>query len=128
MNAERVSISKPTILVVEDEALIREIAAISLSELGYPVIEAGNAQEALELLGEIEVLAILTDVQMPGMSGVELARRVSQKFPEAGILVTSGRAPPKASEMPRGAKYLAKPWDSEELVAAMRRVLPKTVQ
>ena len=129
MNAERVSIARPTILVVEDEALIREIAAITLSELGYPVIEAASAQEALKLLDDVEILGgMLTDVQMPGMSGVELAQRVSRQFPGAGILVTSGRAAPTPSEMPQGARYIAKPWDSEQLIAAMRRVLPKTLQ
>lgn len=125
MNAKRVT--GPAILVVEDEVLVRELASAALSELGYPVLEAGSAGEALEILQDVDSLqGLLTDIQMPGkLNGVDLAQRVREQFPEAGILVTSGRAAPKAGEMPSKAKYLPKPWDSEDLLSAMRKVLPR---
>lgn len=126
MNAMRVT--EPAILVVEDEALVRELASATLSELGYPVLEAGSAKEALEILAGVDSLrGMLTDIQMPGLlDGLDLAKLVREQFPDAGILVTSGRAMPGKNEIPNRARYISKPWDSDDLIGAMRNLLPKS--
>ena len=91
-----VSMQNPNtvILVVEDEVLIRMDVVDQLGALGYRLIEAANGQEALDALSDGGVINILfTDVHMPGdLDGVMLAREVSQRRPEIGIIVTSGRA------------------------------------
>jgi two-component system, response regulator PdtaR len=84
-----------TILVVEDEALVRMAIADGLRAAGYRVIEAGNAHEALTLLENAgEVWCVLTDVRMPGsIDGVALAKLVRTKYPKVKILLTSGHLP-----------------------------------
>ena len=83
-----------SVLVVEDEQLIRMDTASSLEAVGFIVYEAGNAAEAircLELHNEIRL--IFTDVQMPGsMDGIALAHYVRDRWPPVKIIVTSGYA------------------------------------
>jgi CheY-like chemotaxis protein len=83
----------PTVLVVEDEVLIRMMIADELRNAGYSVIEAANAHEAAEVLssGKAEVALVLSDVRMPGsMDGVSLARFIRATNPSVKILLTSG--------------------------------------
>jgi len=84
--------SSPTILVVEDEAMVRMLLAESLREAGYRVIEAGNAAEAITTLSEdASVDVVFSDVRMPGeLDGFGLARWVKRHIPGMRILLTSG--------------------------------------
>jgi hypothetical protein len=81
-----------TILLVEDEAGVRQITARILREHGYVVVEATEPAEALELCrsGAVAADVLLTDVVMPGMSGRELAERVGQQFPDLPVVYMSG--------------------------------------
>jgi CheY-like chemotaxis protein len=81
-----------TILVVEDEVLVRMAIADNLRNAGYTVIESSNAHEALELLRNgVDVRLILSDVRMPGtMDGLALAQTVRSEFPVIKIVLTSG--------------------------------------
>ena len=92
----------PTVLVVEDETLIRMLAADSLADSGYKVLEAADATEALRILEEHDEVAVLfTDVNMPGsIDGFEFARLVRQGWPDVGILVISGKVAPKPGDLP----------------------------
>lgn len=83
---------RPTILVVEDEILIRFFVAEELRAQGNLVLEAANAEEALALLhSRLEIDLLLTDVRMPGpLDGAALARRVRQEHPRVKIVVVSG--------------------------------------
>lgn len=83
---------RPTILVVEDEILIRFFVAEELRAQGNLVLEAANAEEALALLrSRLEVDLLLTDVRMPGtLDGAALARQVRQHYPRVKIVVVSG--------------------------------------
>src|ERR1043166_7949738 len=90
-----------TVLVVEDEVLIRLMIAEYLREFGYRVLEARNGEEAKNILGnEDEVGVVFSDVRMPGsIDGLALARWISRNKPEIGILLTSAYvAPAEAAE------------------------------
>jgi CheY-like chemotaxis protein len=82
------------ILVVEDEMLVRMFALDLLQDEGFHVIEARDGVEALAML-EVrdDVAALLTDVAMPNMDGIALAKIVSERWPHIGIVITSGAIP-----------------------------------
>jgi CheY-like chemotaxis protein len=80
------------VLIVEDEFLVRMIAADSLSESGFTVLEAQDAEAVLDLLERNQVAVLFTDVNMPGpINGLELVEIVSTRRPEVKVVVTSGR-------------------------------------
>jgi CheY-like chemotaxis protein len=115
------------VLLVEDEALVRMIAADVLREEGgFKVVEAANADEALTVLeATADVRALVTDVEMPGsLDGFTLARVVKQAWSHVGIVVTSGRMAPGPKDLPSGALFIPKPCTPTALVAAVRTVLP----
>ncbi|MGJ7038902.1 MULTISPECIES: response regulator transcription factor [Shinella] len=83
------------VLVVEDEFLIRLTVIDALEEAGFEVIVAATADDALQIIEDHTIHLLFTDIQMPGrLSGVDLAKVVAERFPEAGILVASGRMRP----------------------------------
>lgn len=108
-----------TVLLVEDEPLIRLFVAELLEDSGFKVVEAANATEALVLLeAGLEINVLLTDVDMPnGCNGFELAHRVHESWPEAEILIMSGRRWPAQGDLPQGAAFLAKPCPNEAIVS-----------
>lgn len=110
------------VLLVEDEPLVRLVAADTLSEANFRVIEASNAEEALTVLrAGIAVDVLLADVEMPpGANGYELARIVAHQWPTVAILITSGREWPQEGDLPLGAAFLPKPCPGETLVSYVR--------
>jgi CheY-like chemotaxis protein len=119
--------NKPAIiLLVEDEALVRMLASeILTEEAGYRVIEAVNADEALTLLeARHDVRLIFTDVDMPGsLNGFTLARLMDMRWPEIGIIVTSGHTSPGVGDLPKGARFLPKPYRPSDLINLVQEVL-----
>ena len=113
----------PTVLVVEDETLIRMLAADSLADSGYKVLEAADATEALRILEEHDEVAVLfTDVNMPGpMDGLALAGLMHDRRPDLGLIVTSGRGTPDLGRLPLSSIYLAKPYGPRQLAAAVEK-------
>ena len=107
-----------TILVVEDEHLIRMGATAALIARGFVVLEAANADEAITLLDVgTDVSTVFTDIQMPGsMDGVKLAESVRKQWPEMTIVITSGNLRSGEIELPAGAHFLAKPCTIDDLV------------
>jgi signal transduction histidine kinase len=108
-------------LVVDDEDLVRASTADMLAELGYDVIEASCAEDALTLLdGPAAVDVLVTDHMMPGMTGVELARAVRASRPCTNVLIISGYAEVEglAPELPR----LAKPFRQNDLAESLARL------
>ncbi|GLS22122.1 hypothetical protein GCM10007874_51390 [Labrys miyagiensis] len=107
---------RPSILVVEDEALIRAILSDELRTAGLTVVEATSADEALSYLktaGMVDL--IFTDIQMPGsMNGLELARRLRAQNPSLPIIITSGNTGPKGAE--GIGQFMPKPYDMEQAV------------
>jgi len=116
-------ISPATVLVVEDEMLIRMLAADSLEDSGYRVLEAGDAAEALQILEEHDEVSVLfTDVNMPGpMDGIALAGLMHDRRPELGLIITSGRGTPDMARLPLSSVYLAKPYRPQQLAAAVEK-------
>src|SRR5271165_1918539 len=108
------------ILVVEDEPLVRLTVAEELREAGMRVIEASDADEAMELLlGGASVDLVFADVVLPGsMDGLELARRLRTDFPDIKILMTSGRTP--AHEAAAVSPFVPKPYDIAEVIGRIR--------
>lgn len=109
--------SKDLILVVEDEALIRMHSAEMIRDLGFEVIEAVDADEAVSLLESIAgIKVIFTDIQMPGaMNGLRLAAVVRDRWPPVAILITSGKVRPPTADMPIGARFISKPYSPWQL-------------
>lgn len=114
------------VLVVEDEFLVRVTQVDVLLEAGFRVLEAGDADEAFEILKRRpEIRAVLTDVDMPGsLDGFEFARLVRQGWPEVGVLVISGKRAPAARDMPERAIFAQKPVRPEDLVRQVIAVMP----
>jgi len=118
-----------TILVVEDEDLVRPVLTATLAERGFRVLAAENADAALHLWrahGETIAL-LLTDVVMPGMSGPQLARRLRDERPSLPVLFMTGYAPDDAGhgDALREEEVLAKPFLPDALAAKVRKVLDR---
>ncbi|WP_461381556.1 response regulator [Devosia indica] len=111
----------PTVLVVEDEVLVRMVAADILLEGGFKVFEAHDADEAIQLLRtRDDIHAVFTDIEMPGsMNGLELAAIVRKTWPKMVVLVTSGRINPDG-ELPAGSEFMSKPYSPVELLERLK--------
>jgi two-component system cell cycle sensor histidine kinase/response regulator CckA len=119
-----------TILLVEDEAVVRELARSALADSGYTVLEARSPHDALQKLHEYNraIHLLLTDVVMPGMSGRELATHLMRHRPELKVLYMSG--------YPQGGNHhqevleastplLQKPFTPQSLLHKVRSVLSR---
>ncbi|HEY0414047.1 MAG TPA: response regulator [Allosphingosinicella sp.] len=106
------------VLVVEDEALIRSVAAESLLDAGITSYEAADSEEALEVLEQHPDIGIVfTDVNMPGrMDGLHLAGRVHELRPDVELIVTSGREAVTDRDLPDHGTFLPKPYRLRELI------------
>ena len=111
------------VLVVEDEASIREMVALNLKMVGWEVVEAPSAERALELMhhGE-ECDAALLDIMLPGMDGLSLCETIRRENNEIGIIIVSakGQESDKIRGLSIGADdYITKPFSVSELVARL---------
>ena len=107
-----------TVLVVDDDDLLRNTLVRQLEEAGYTVLSAETAEMALDLVASVQINAFLLDVTMPGTSGPELAIRVRALVPGAPIVLMSGY---DRVDLPSGlqARFLQKPFTEEELLHAI---------
>jgi CheY-like chemotaxis protein len=98
------------VVVVDDDVFERMGASDMFSEAGYRVLEAENADEALQLFETSTGIRLLfTDVSMPGsMNGSDLARQVAERWPSVGIIITSGR--PRPLKLPLSMLFHDKPY------------------
>ncbi len=119
--------SAETVLVVEDDDDVRTYVVEALAALGYRVLEAGEAETALRLLGEHpSVQLLLTDVVMPGLNGRKLAQEARLRRPELKILYMTGysrNAIVHQGRLDIGVDLLQKPITSDQLAAAVRKAL-----
>lgn len=120
--------SKPAILVVDDEALVRMVATDYFEDAGYEVIEAANGAAALALLQErADIRAVFTDVQMPGTpDGFVLARRAREMCPDCAIVVVSGRQWPSPDDLAEGARFLTKPYKGPAVVSMIDQMIGRS--
>lgn len=115
-----------TILVVEDEDGIRALVRKILKRQGYEVLEASNGKDALALAASYPnpIQLLLTDVMMPGMTGVELSRQLSESRPDTRILYVSGYTDDATMQMlPEDMAFLQKPFTLGSLVNKVKEVL-----
>jgi CheY-like chemotaxis protein len=116
-----------TILIVEDEILIRLTVADYLRECGFHVLEASNADEAVRVLeAEVEVDIVFSDIQMPGsMDGFALAQWIRQHHPRVRVLLTSGlgRTTVVARDLCDESPLMPKPYDHGSLLERLKNML-----
>jgi CheY-like chemotaxis protein len=113
-----------TVLVVDDESPVRDVVMRMLSEKGYGVLTASSGYEALRILRERPVDAMFTDVVMPGMDGVRLAKEAKALRPGLKVLFGTGYAQRAAQRGAiRSGRVLYKPFRQAELTAAIESVL-----
>jgi CheY-like chemotaxis protein len=115
----------PTVLVVEDEGIVRLDAAAGLRDAGFDVVEAADADEALTAMEAREDIGVLfTDVEMPGgMNGLELARRVHHRRPRVRLILTSGAVRIDPADMPDTGAFVRKPYSPDAVARTIRRLL-----
>jgi len=119
-----------TVLLVDDDSAVRSVARIALEGAGYSVIEASGAEEALSAVSErnASVALLITDVVMPRMPGVELARKLGEISSKVRVLYTSGYTANVISHhgiLEAGLDYLEKPFSSLELLRKVREILDR---
>lgn len=116
-----------TVLVVEDDAEVREFVTVAVQELGYTALQAENSIAAENLLVmNPEISILLTDVVMPGASGVELANAMTKRYPDLRVLLMSGYARDIVERAPLRngrIRLLGKPFTIKELAQALRATL-----
>jgi len=120
--------AKHSILVVEDDPLVRQVSVGLLKVLGYRTLEAHDGSSALLLLNEIEQIDLLfTDIMMPGgMTGFQLAEAARKKFPRLRIVFTSGYNEENLTRLfsaGPNARLLRKPFELRELTKVMEEAL-----
>ena len=113
----------PTVLLVDDDDDVRETSAEMLEELGYVVLQAESGSEALTIMEEHPHLDVLvTDVRMPGMTGLELSAEARARRCDLRVILISGFFRPQALT----CRFLQKPFRTHELDAAIRAELNST--
>lgn len=122
---------QPTILVVDDEPAIRQMLVFALSGEGYTYFEAGDSEEAQKQIAEHRPDLLLLDWMMPGLSGMDLARRLKRDPDTKNLpiimLTARGEEHDKIKGLDTGADdYITKPFSTQELLARVRAVLRRS--
>ena len=114
----------PVVLIVEDEFLLRSHAVDMIAGAGFEVVEAANADEAIEILeARRDITVVFTDIQMPGsMDGLKLARAVRGRWPPIKIIATSGHVHVRETDLPEGGRFLSKPYSSVQVTEVLREL------
>jgi two-component system chemotaxis response regulator CheY len=117
-----------TIMTVDDSASLRQMVSVVLKGAGYAVIEAKDGLDALALLQDRELSLILTDINMPGMDGIELTRQIRAmpqcKFVPIVLLTTESHPEKKQQGKAAGATaWIVKPFNPDQLLAVVKKVV-----
>lgn len=109
-----------TVLVVDDEPLIRMSLADALMDEGYAVVEASNVLEAVEVFGMHDIDILITDVDMPGgLNGFDLVRFVRRSCRHVSVVVTSGGSVPGEGVLEGEETFMAKPYRLDTVIARL---------
>lgn len=120
--------NRARLLIVDDSADTRELLDRNLSSQGYSVFTAADVAQALAILGSTRIDLVITDLKLPGVSGLELVRHVSENFRNTEVMMITGYPSVEGAvaAVKSGAQeYLTKPFTKEELLAAVRRVMER---
>ncbi len=108
---------KGAVLVVDDEPLVRMVGADMMADLGFDVLEADGGRAALKILADRpDIVLLMTDIRMPGMDGVELAKRALEVRPGLKVIFVSGY---RNSQTALSAPLVEKPFGSNDLQHAL---------
>jgi len=124
--SEAVEIASPKILLAEDDNDMRRFLARALTKAGYEVVSFDNGKAAYDRLREEPFELLLTDIVMPEMDGIELARRATELDPELKVMFITGFAAVALNpenNAPKNAKVLSKPFHLKDLVNEVERML-----
>jgi len=116
--------NRPVVLIVEDDFLLRMEAISMIEAAGFAVLEAANADDAINVL-EVrrDITVVFTDIQMPGsMDGLKLARAIRGRWPPIKIVATSGLVDVGEKDLPEGGRFLPKPYQPDELADVLREL------
>ena len=114
------------VLVVDDEETIRNLLQRTLEETGYTVVTAANGEEALHEVSQQEPEAVLLDIKMPGLSGMDVLARLTYDYPDTCVIMVTGVGDTQTAvdAMKKGASdFITKPFDQKDLVHKLRKAL-----
>jgi|SRR6202049_2004347 CheY-like chemotaxis protein len=116
---------RAVVLIVEDEFLLRMDAVDMIAGAGFEVVEAANADQAIEVLeARRDITVVFTDIQMPGsMDGLKLARAVRGRWPPIKIVATSGHLNVGETDLPEGGRFLPKPYSPVQVEGVLRELI-----
>ncbi len=116
------------ILVVDDEESIRDLCARVLTRAGYAVVTAPSGEEAVARLAQDSFDLLISDIRMPGISGLEVLERAKATFPQIRVVLITGFGTPQMltrAQQSGADRILTKPFNPIELLAAVRESLPR---
>ena len=111
------------ILIVEDDADVRQVMREMLTKSPYTILDAETAAEALAVLRKVgpDISVLITDVRMPGiLDGLDLAKMAQNSWPWIKVIVTTAFANSVGERLPSNVRFLPKPWWPEEMLAHIR--------
>jgi putative two-component system response regulator len=117
------------ILVVDDDIFSLQATSLLLNEFGYHVVACGDARDALERLRRLQVDAVLTDIVMPGVSGIDLLVKVHDTDPDIPVILMTGQADMDKTidAIKKGAfDFMIKPYKPEQLLHSVEKALKYT--
>ena len=116
------------ILVVDDEESVRILLKRTLTEAGYDVVTAANGQEALDKVSQLQVRVVLSDIKMPGISGIEVLRKLTADHPDICVIMATAVTDTQTAIdiMKLGAyDYISKPFNQDDLLMRVRKAIEK---
>jgi CheY-like chemotaxis protein len=122
---QAITMPQHTVLVVDDEPLLRFELVDMLEEKGFTVLDASDADEAIECMAaHPEIGAVLTDIEMPGsMDGIKLVHYIRNRWPPTALFVISARKPSDDQVLPEHTGFYGKPLDSRRLLRDLSAAL-----
>ena len=122
---DEISVNKPKVLLVDDEKGIVNFLKLKLKLSGYEVDSCSSGEECLRLIPQVKPDIMLLDVNLPGMNGLEVLRKL-RTFSEIPVIILSGRHSVNEEFTGAGASaFIRKPFDLDELVSAMNTLLQR---
>lgn len=113
-----------TLLIVDDEAMIRNLLEKILSKEGYKILTAKDGLEALEVMESSKVDIVISDMKMPRMNGLELLKRIKKERPDIGVVIMTGYGDTytvKDALLLGADEYITKPFKSYEMLMIVER-------
>ena len=119
------------ILIVDDDEMVRRALERAIRPTGHRILTASSAPKALELLAQHEIAAVISDYLMPEMTGLELMREVTRRYPACVKIIITGFMPERVAEALAGGeidRFMTKPWENTELRGALEDALSMRVR